>query len=130
MQWNTYLWWVRRGEQAFLQFIVEFAAIICTGLKSVFRSVRAAEIRVMQWKVTSVQRKGSSVQRKASPSAVESWSSHHTIELIAPYGEPYFPFPDGNLPRTHRLRSYKSPQGHLKRAITWHPPDVYSRLLT
>jgi hypothetical protein len=62
-------------QGAFLQLIVEFAAIICTGLKSVFWSVRAAEIRIMQWKVTPVQWKGSFVQWKASRSAVESWSS-------------------------------------------------------
>ena len=65
----------RRGEKASLQLIVVFVAIICTGLKSVFWADSAAEIRIVQWKVTSVRRKGPNVHWKGSRSAAESWSS-------------------------------------------------------
>jgi hypothetical protein len=36
------------------QYIVEFVAIICTGLKSVFSADSAVETRIMRWKVSPV----------------------------------------------------------------------------
>ena len=68
-------------RSALPRYIVELVAIICTSLKSVFWVDSAAEIRIVRWKVTSVQRKGSFVQWKASRSAVESWSSQITSQL-------------------------------------------------
>jgi hypothetical protein len=59
------------GGSASLRFTVEFAAIICTGLKSVFWAVRAPETNNMQWKPSPVQWKSCIVQRKVTPGAVE-----------------------------------------------------------
>jgi uncharacterized membrane protein len=63
--------------------IVEFAALICTGTKSAFWAASAAETRHVRWKGSLVQRKGSSVQWKATPGAVESWSSQKRLMLLA-----------------------------------------------
>jgi hypothetical protein len=59
-------------RSALLRYIVELVEIICTGLKSVIWTDRAAESRFVQWKALSVHWKGSNVQRKAAPGAAES----------------------------------------------------------
>jgi len=62
-------------RSALPRYIIELVAIICTSLKSLFWVDSATETRIVRWKVTPVQWKGPNVYWKATPSAVECWSS-------------------------------------------------------